>query len=183
MKKLSLPLALVFFVMMALPVFADDYVVSTATITRPADTTAYTIGDAVADSVTATGGSTFANVNVRAGGGGQAVDLVITSNNPAGTPLQGELIVFDSAITNTADNAALALTPTDVKKVVAMIPFTLVTRGTASLAHVTGATATWDYAVPSGRNLRFVVRATNAYQPISGEVFTFKLKVSRSDQP
>jgi hypothetical protein len=146
-------------------------------VTRPADTTAYSANDAWANStsVPTSGGFTFSNAARKSGGSGIITDAVIVSSNPAGTPLQGEIWIFDQAVTAINDNAAFSLSDADAKLFVGKIPFTLAVDATNnSQAHVTGLNIM--ITCVGSVDLRYLVKVKNAYTPISGEVLTVRLK-------
>jgi hypothetical protein len=152
-------------------------------IARPPDTTAYVANDAWANSTSAptSGGFTVGATNSKnaarkSGGSGIITDAVITSSNPAGTPLQGEIWLFDQAVTAINDNAAFSLSDSDAKNFVGKVPFTLAVDATNnSQAHVTGLNI--FFTCIGSANLRFLVKVKNAYTPASAEVLTVRLKI------
>ncbi len=152
----------------------------TTAVTRPADTTAYATNDCWSDSTSAptSGGFTFTGAARASGGTGLITDILIHSTNDPATLLQGELWIFDAAITNVNDNAAFALSDTDVALLVAVVPFSMVTTaagsGTNSYAHLTGLNI--GYTCVGSANLRFLVKVKNAYTPANAEVLTFRMK-------
>ncbi|MDQ0305346.1 hypothetical protein [Ancylobacter polymorphus] len=148
---------------------------ATTSITRPADTTAYTAGDAIANSTSApsAGGFVFSGIARASGKSGIMADLVVTSSNPAGG-LSGEVYIFDSSVTAVNDNAAFAISDAEAKTLVAKIPFTLSANTNNSSAQVTNLAI--GFETVGSANLYFLVRATSAYTPISGEELTFRLK-------
>ena len=146
-------------------------------ITRPADTTAYAANDALANSTSSptTGGFTFTGAARKSGGSGIITDAVIVSSNPAGTPLQGEIWLFDSAVTAINDNAAFALSDSDAKLFVGKIAFTVAVDATNnSQAHVTGLNIM--FTCVGSANLRYLVKVKNAYAPANAEVLTVRMK-------
>jgi hypothetical protein len=156
----------------------------TTSFTRPANTTAYAVDDAISDSTSApaSGGFTFTAAGRVSGGSGLITDALIISSNGPGTLLTGSLFIFDSAVTNINDNAAFALSDSDAKLLVGVIPFTLALPGAGigcSYAHVQNLSI--GYTCVGSANLRFLVKAGNAYTPASGEEFTFRIKVAPLD--
>ena len=147
-------------------------------VTRPADIIAYAANDAISDSTSAptSGGFTLTSVVDASGKSGLITDMLITSSNSAGG-LSGELWLFDTSVTNINDNAAFAISDSEIKTVVAVIPFTTVADTNNSQAHLqsvnVGATTV------GSANLRFLLKAKAAYTPISAEVFTIRLKISQ----
>jgi hypothetical protein len=93
----------------------------TCTFTRPANTTAYTIGDEVGTASTAPTTVSVARVN---GGSGILLGAkAVYSNYPATVP-QLVLLVFSATVTLAGDNAQVALSDADAAKLVAVIPLT-----------------------------------------------------------
>lgn len=148
---------------------------ATTSITRPADTTAYAAGDAIANSTSAptSGGFVFSGIARASGKSGIMSDLIVTSSNPAGG-LSGEVYIFDTSVTAVNDNAAFGISDAEAKTLVAKIPFTLSANTNNAMAQVTNLAIGFE-AVGSA-NLYFLVRVTAAYTPISGEELTFRLK-------
>ena len=149
-------------------------------VQRPANTTAYTANTAWANSTSApaAGGFTFANACANAGGGGIITDLTVVSTNPAGTPLRGELWLFDSAVTELNDAVAFALSDANALLYLGKVPFELaVDAVNNSVAHVTGINLTFHCV--GTVNLRFLIKVLNAYTPASGETLTCRIKGER----
>jgi hypothetical protein len=159
----------------------------TASITRPADTTAYAVNDTWADSTASptTGGFTLTGACRTSGADGLLQGLAIVSSNDPATTLQGELWLFDSAVTAVNDNAAYALSDTDAVKLVpaGVIPFTLATSqaGAGANSVYSAANLNVPYRCSGSANLRFLVKVKNAYTPASGEVLTVRAAVMGLD--
>lgn len=155
----------------------------TSTATRAADTNPYLANDTWADSASAptAGGYTLTGMARASGGSGIIYDFLITSSNDPATLLQGELWIFDSAPTAVNDNAAFALSDADILKLVAVVPFTLVTStagsGTNSVAHVFPASPI-AYTCVGSADLRYLVKVKNAYTPANAEVLTVRAKIN-----
>jgi len=161
-----------------LPVLSIGNQVTVSTdITRPADTTAYAANDALSDSTSAptSGGFTFTSAARASGGSGIITDAIITSSADAATLLQGEIWIFDTAVTNINDNAAFAVTDTEIKTLVGKIPFTLEDAGNNGSAHVQNLSI--GFTAVGSANLRYLVKVKNAYTPESAEVLTVRLKI------
>lgn len=155
-------------------IFAEALVCPTTDITRPADTTAYAAGDAISNSTSAptAGGFTLTGAGIVSGGAGIITDLVIASSKPAGG-LQGEVWIFDSAVTAINDNAAFAISDAEIKTLVAVVPFTTIAGTNNSQACVD----VWKgYVCNGSANLRYLVRAAAIYTPDSAEVITVRGK-------
>lgn len=145
-------------------------------VTRPAaDTTQYSANDALSDSTSAptSGGFTFTSAARASGGSGIITDAIITTDNDSGTPLQGEIWLFNTSVTNINDNSAFAVSDSEIKTVVGKIPFALEDAGNNGFAHVSGLNIT--FTCSGSANLRFLVRVKNAYTPVGSEVLTFKI--------
>lgn len=150
-------------------------------VTRPADTTTYAVNDALSDSTSAptSGGFTISNAARSSGGSGMIVDAIITSSNDPATTLQGEIFIFDQATTNVNDNSAFAVSDTEIKNLVGVIPFTLEDVGNNDMYHARNLNI--PFTCSGSANLRFLVRVKNGYVPASAEVITFRFKIARYD--
>ena len=151
--------------------------VITTSITRPANTTAYTANDVWAATTADSGGSTFTSAARASGGTGIITGAVITSSNDGpSTKLEGEIWIFDTSVTEVADNAAFTLSDTDVDKLMCVIPFTLA-EASANNDYAVVSDLSHIYKCVGSANLRFMVKVKNAYTPASGEILTVRLKV------
>lgn len=150
-------------------------------VTRPADTAAYGINDALADSTSAptTGGFTFTGAARISGGSGIITDAFFVSSNDPATQLQAELMIFNQAVTAVNDNAAFAITDAEAKTLIAKIPFTLEDIGNSGYFHAQNLSI--GFTCVGSANLRFLVRVKNAYSPANAEVLTFTLKIIQVD--
>lgn len=150
-------------------------------VTRPADTTAYAASDAISDSTSAptSGGFTLSNAARKSGGSGIITDVLVASSNDPATRLSGEIFLFNQAVTNINDNAAFAVSDTEIKTCVGIIPFSLFDAGNNGLAHITGLSIL--FTCSGSANLRFLLRARNAYTPASAEVITITAKILQID--
>lgn len=161
-------------------------VLKQATYTRPADTTAYAAGDVLSDSTSAGTYLTFSGVATTNGGGAEVVGVTIVDDANQTTKLQVQLWLFDTAPGATLnDNAALALSDTDMSHLVAIIPVSNVYVGnTASGASGNCALVTagqvYKVACASGDTALYgVLVVQNAYTPVSGESLTVKLHLAQ----
>lgn len=149
-----------------------------ASVTRPADTTAYAIGDAWSDSTSAPTTPTLAGAARISGKGGVLTDMVIQSDNGPATLLVGQILIFDSSVTNTNDNSALSISDADLLKLVGIVDFAMVNQngsGTAnSCFHARNLAIV--FSCVASADLRFLVRVGNAYTPASGEKLTVRAK-------
>ena len=146
-----------------------------SSLTRPANTTAYTIGDAVAD----LGGTplvfNFAGETGRIHGGRLTKNTVTTANanfrlwlfvaSPAAAPV---------------DNAAFAVAFADRGKRIGYIDFTTAVAG-SDCTQSEGAlsqTQPLPFALPAGEANYGVLVASAAYVPASGEVMQVDLQIA-----
>lgn len=163
-----------------LPIIGSATTVTTS-FNRPGDTTAYAANDSISDSTSAptAGGFTLASAGRVSGGSGIIVGMVIVSSNDPATTLQGEIWLYDSAATADNDNAAFASGDADTLKLVGTVPFTLATTtggsGTTSQACVTGLNI--PFTCVGTANLRFKVKAKNAYTPANAETISVRAQI------
>lgn len=143
-------------------------------ITRAANTTPYDINDVLASSTAETGGSTLTNVVRAAGKSCRLTDMVVISSAAPTIPLEGEVFLFDTAVTAVNDLAAFTVTDAERATEVARIPFALETLGANSSCHIRNIDT--SILTVGSANLRALFRVTNAYVPVSGEVITFRFK-------
>jgi hypothetical protein len=147
------------------------------TVTRPADTTAYASGDAIADSTSAptTGGFTLSSVASASGKLVMINDIFITSSKAS--TLQGWLYIFNQAATANNDNAAFALSDADLQNAIAILSFGMTAEPSNSWAHLQGLGIV--AACVGTANLRFLLKTAAAYTPDNAEVFTIRAKGQR----
>lgn len=158
-------------------IFASD------AFTRPADTTAYTIADQVAATTTAANNRNLEFIVARVpGGSGIISSAILIDSTSESTKPYFDLLLFDSPVTNVADNAAAAPTDAEVERA---IPNGVISFDGVNYFKVAGANG----VIPAGNlNIPFVCRegttklygilvARNAYTPISSEKFTARLGV------
>ncbi|MDE2097849.1 MAG: hypothetical protein KGL39_11420 [Patescibacteria group bacterium] len=153
--------------------------ISAATLTRPANTTAYSAGDVV---------STLAGVLLQfyspsRNGLIQTARIVDGANVSPSASF--ELYLFTAAPAARADNAPLALTDAEAATLVGVIPFVdtpyATNAGVGAAGNLTFAEdATMPFALPAGPNfiLYGLLVVRNAYIPVSGETFAIQLGVS-----
>ena len=150
-----------------------------ASVTRPADTTAYAAGDVLADSTSAPTVLTFPGVTKGANGGAVISQAMSVSNLADATKPDLELWIFDSAPAATNDNAAFAPSDAEMLNLVGVIPFATASFKvgggnivcdvqTANVVVNTKGGVSDLYAVPVVRNI---------WTAGSAETLTFTLKV------
>lgn len=161
-----------------LPVSPLGFPVTVATdVTRPADTAVYAAGDAISNSTSAptAGGFTLTSAARASGGSGIITDVTVCSSNDPATRLAGEIWLYNQAVTAVNDNAAMAVSDAEIKTCVGVIPFSLFDAGNNGFAHIIG--VNMMFTCVGTANLRFLLRARNAYTPASGEVITVTTKI------
>lgn len=152
---------------------------ASSTITRPADTTAYTSGDLVANSVTA-GSVTnlqFTTLARVSGGSGVIIGAQIQKSGPIVTNAAFRLHLFNTAPTYTSagDNSAIAtVTVASAKGYLGYIDITAMV-GFSDVAWGSGAPDNSRGGIPYVATAQIIyglLEARGAYTPISAEVFT-----------
>jgi hypothetical protein len=149
----------------------------TITITRPSDTAVYAANDTLSTSTSAptTGGETCTSAARISGGSGIITGATIIGSVDASTDLQGEVVIYDSAVTAINDNAAFSPSDADAVKQVCRIGFTLAT-GDTNNSVFQGDGLNCPFTAVGTANLRALVKVLNAYTPTSAEVLTIRLK-------
>ena len=152
----------------------------TTTVTRPANTTAYTPNDAWSDSVSAptSGGFVFTNAAGGSGKGGIINSAVITSTASPGTTLQGEIWIFDSTVTNINDNAAWGVSDADAVKLCGIVPFVLSNLG-ANNGQCVLSNLGLGFQCSGSANLYFLIKVLNGYTPVSSEALTVRVNITQ----
>lgn len=157
-----------------------------ASLTRPADTTAYTAGDVVS-AVTTNDHYTFEGAVVKGRGrlsGALSSAICYTSANVATKP-DLELWVFDTDIAEVADNGAFAPTDAELLTLIGVVSFP-----TGDFLVGTATAGAGGNAVCLVENIGIAFQAAstslygqlvmrNAYVPVSGEVFTVDLLITQ----
>lgn len=154
---------------------------TSTSVTRPANTTAYTAGDVVGDGSVLT----FAHAAARPGEPGVIQQAIITSSAYVATAPDLELWLFDTTVTADADNAAFTPTDAELSTLVGIIDFATanwaIGDATAGVGgnHVCVAAnlgIPFNPAIGAG-DLFGVLVVRNAYVPISAEVFNVRLQI------
>jgi hypothetical protein len=157
---------------------------SRASFTRPADTTAYTAGDAVSDSTSAPSVITFKSVTRE--GFCTIQQAILLDSAAQATKIDAELWLFDTAPTAVNDNAAITFTDAELANLVGVIDFAVANVKTGLATAGAGGNAV---NVKTGLNIPVrlpklvndlygVLVVRNAYTPVSAEVFTITLGVT-----
>lgn len=153
----------------------------TLDVARPADTNAYTAGDAISDSTSAptSGGFTLTGAARKSGGSGLIVGANFATSNDPGTRLSGELWLFNTSVTSINDNAAFAVSDSEIKTCIGVIPFNMFDAGNNGFCNVEGLNML--FTCSGSANLRVLFRARNNYTPASAEVLSTMLKIIQLD--
>lgn len=164
----------------ALPTVGYFVTVSTD-VTRPADTTTYANGDCWSDSTSAptSGGFTLTGAARASGKSGIITDAIICTNNDPATQMQGEIWIFDTAVTNVNDNSPLVVSDSEIKTYIGKIEFTTEDAGNNISYHARNLNI--GFTCIGSANLRFLIKVKNAYVPASAEVLTVRLKIMQVD--
>ena len=153
-----------------------------ATITRPADTTAYTAGDAVANSTSAPTTLTFASVARANGGSGVILGAQLIDDSAPATVGQFVLYLFSASPTPTNDNSALSVSDADALNLVGIIPFTTskgLTACTVYAPFALGDASPFGFTCDAASSSLFgLLQAANGYTPASAGVLTISLVVA-----
>lgn len=149
------------------------------TFTRPANTTAYTLGDAVSDDATTPTATTFllSGLSTKVDTGGIIKSATLYKSDSDLTNASFQINFFDTqpAAAGWDDNAAVAITDDEWKR---CYGFAQLVTGTDSSAVQTGdvyckTNLDLPYAYVTGSSpIYVVITALAAYTPASAEVFT-----------
>lgn len=138
-----------------------------AKITRPDNTTQYSIGDVI-------GGLLTFNSDMPTS---RTESAVLTDSAAPATKIAADLFLFSRPPTVAADNAAFAPTDAEVAECFAVLPFAAAdfhTLGTAGITHINPLLHPIEYvSVPA--KFYGVLVATNTYTPVALEEFNIKL--------
>lgn len=155
-----------------------------ATFTRPANTTAYAIGDVVGADPAAN--MEFAGCARLKGGGARLLGVTLHKSTKTTTDADFDLYIFDAAPTAIADNAEWLPSDAEARTIVACIRF-----ANADAAQTGGSTnatgAVWQKSVPAlpvvcastSTTLYGALVARAAHVPASAEVFAVTLHLDR----
>lgn len=152
---------------------------ASAEVTRPADTTAYTAGDVVSNSTTATTPISLSSAARVAGGNGYIVRAALTTNKKSITP-RFRVHLFNAAPTVAADNAAYSELYADAGKRLGFIDLPAMTTATDStnsdMSRAFNDSARLPIvAAASSADLYAVLETLDAFTPASGQKFTLTI--------
>lgn len=155
---------------------------STASFTRPADTTAYTSGDLVANSTTAGSVVPLEFRTSRVIGQGTIARIRLYKSNPTATNASFVVHLFTAApVVANGDNGALSIST--AANHIGSIACDMTSGGLAgtvglSEGYPIDSGITFDLtAVPSERRLYGLIEAAAGYTPASGETFSVTLEI------
>ncbi len=155
-------------------------------VTRPADTTAYTAGDVI--DLAAGAGLTFSALVRGNGQRGTIVDAILIDSANVATELDSELWLFTAALAAyDNDNAVFTPTDADLANLVGILQFKTGDAFSGDATAGAGGNVAFmadhtflpiEFVTAAGADDLFgVLVARNAYVPVSAEVFTVILKV------
>lgn len=160
-------------------------------VTRPADTNVYAVGDAITDSTSAPTVLTFSGCARINQGSGTILGATLIDSANQTTKGDFDLFLFDTTYTVDNDNAAFTPTDAEMETAVGVISFL---GGFAKAGDATsGAGGNLIYAGQLGAyndpivfqcgaastSLFGALVARNAYTPVSGEKFTIRLRIAQ----
>ena len=153
--------------------------------TRPANTTAYAAGDVVCNSTSAPVILTFSRSSNQTNGNGTILHAVCVDSANVATKPDLELWLFDTTVGMDNDNAAFTPTDAELLTLVGVIAFPTASFKVGDAASgadgnsVCEATPTLPFkcAGTTENALYGIVVVRNAYVPVSGETFSFRLKI------
>ncbi|HKX31494.1 MAG TPA: hypothetical protein VJ302_27655 [Blastocatellia bacterium] len=154
-----------------------------ASKTRPADTTAYAVGDAITESTSSPTVMTFSGVARANGGSGIIIGALLIDSANQTTKGQFELLLYDTTFTPDNDNAANTPTDAEMETLIGTIQFNLSSVGDAtSGAGGNCAFPVGNLSIPftcggGSTSIFGQLVARNAYTPVSGEKFTVRLQI------
>lgn len=151
-----------------------------ATFTRPANTDTYADGDTVCNSTSAPTIMTFAGVARGAGLGAVLQSAVLVMSTAAATLGDFDLLIFDTSVTMSNDNAAFSPSDSDAEKALAVIQFRGDEHGSklgANVVYDAGAVSRSVKCAAGATALYGVLVARSAYAPGNAEVFRVRLGV------
>lgn len=152
-------------------------------VTRPANTTAYTIGDVIGTASSAT--LTIPNSSFGEFDAGIIQQAIVSSSAYVSPAPDLELWLFDSVVADIVDNAAFAPTDAELATLVGIIEFPTAdwksgnaTSGAGGNAVCVADNVSLPFNTKKGTSKLYgVLVARNAYVPVSGEIFTLRLQV------
>lgn len=154
----------------------------TGTFTRPADTTAYTTGDAVTNSTSAPVPITLADAARVAAGGGKIINARLVKSSTGAAASGFRAYIYVATLTPPNDNAAFAIAIAQKATRVGYVDMTTVVTGSNCVEFYGTPVYTngMPYSLPAGTSLFAVLSSLGSYTPASAEVFDLYLYVEQS---
>lgn len=155
-----------------------------SSFTRPSNTTAYAIGDLIANSTTAgsvTRMSWTGATKTGSGGSGIISGVVVSKTGSVGCTIRIHFLKTDHAVTN-GDNGALVLTSLDIDNYIGYMDVSfngnaLTAIGSSAAEVVEFSDKRLDYTLSSGDTIYAVMQAVSAFTPANAGVFSCALKL------
>jgi hypothetical protein len=152
-------------------------------VTRPANTTTYTTGDVIGTAVTAT--LIIPNASFGEFDAGIIQQVIVSSSAYVAVAPTLELWLFDTVVADIADNAAFAPTDTEMATLIGIVELPTAdwkigapTAGAGGNAVCVADNVSIPFNTKKGTSKIYgVLVVRNAYEPISGEVFTVRMQV------
>jgi len=149
-------------------------------ITRPADTTAYAAGDGVGTASTVV--QTLTGAARQNSGGGRILTARLFKSGTTVTNATFSVLLFSTAPTTVADNAAFNLLYAEQAYYIGTIAFsTMTVQGSGGgFAATVANPAVWYQTASGSKALYAVIIATAAYTPASAETFQLSFTVEQT---
>lgn len=162
-------------------VVSTQCAILTATFTRPADTTAYAVNDAVSNSTSAPVILTFANAARVEGGSGEILKAELCTDLATCTAAI-RAYVFSTAVAVNNDNAAYTMLYTNRNSRVGWIDFPgLSSEGAGSTSAVSLVTGSLPYVCDAASTALYLALVTkSAWTPASAQNFNIRLLVRKN---
>jgi hypothetical protein len=153
----------------------------TGSITRPANTTAYTAADALTDSATAPTTLALSGCVRSNGGTGEIHSIAVVDSSAEATKPDLDVFVFSSTIVPTNDNAAFAVTDAELRTCVAHValPGSGFALGNGNGLLKSAALTLPFRCASSSTSLHVALVVRNAYTPVSAERFDVILGIAQ----
>ena len=148
------------------------------TFTRPADTTAYTAGDAVSNSTTAPTILSFANAASGNTNGGVITAIMLSKSTATTANARFRLYLYAESVTAVNDNSAFSQTYANTQYLIGIQDFSLASTG-ANTAFATESGLYIPYQMATQTSIFAHLVALEAYAPGSAEAFRIVLHVTR----
>jgi len=151
----------------------------TGTVTRPADTTAYSIYDAISNSTSAPTILTFSSASRVANASGTIIDAIAACNNGACTA-RLELDLYRLTPTPINDNAEGTFLAGDIASYVGTITFNALAKPTTNSTEVRAFPNTSlriPFSTNASANLFGILRTLDAFTPASATIHYIILKI------